>query len=82
MSSKKCFSCGISKSLDKFYLNRRKHKLASDLGVTVVCKDCDLLKAIRTLSNVRFDFQTEKFVVNKFENEEQVVKWYRENEQL
>lgn len=80
--TKVCFTCKMKKPLSAFYKNKMKHALKSDLGVTVVCKDCDLLSAIRNLSNVRFNFETNKFEVNHFQNVSEVVVWYEQNNQL
>lgn len=80
--TKVCFQCKMRKPLSAFYPNRMKHALKSDLGVTVVCKDCDLLFAIRNLSNTRYNFENGKFEVNHFQSVSEVVTWYEENGQL
>lgn len=80
--TKVCFGCKTRKPLFAFKVNRMKHALKSDLGVCTVCKDCDLLSAIRTLKNVRYNFETGKFEVNTFENAQEVVAWYEKNETL
>jgi len=78
MESKVCFECGRLRLLSEFEKNER-FNLPTDFGTMKVCKDCDLLKTLKTLSNVRFDKEQGKFIVNKFENHEEVVRWYREH---
>jgi hypothetical protein len=80
--TKVCFGCFVRKPLSAFKANGMKHKIKSDLGVCSVCKDCDLLRTLRTLKNVRYNFEIKKFEVNTFQNPEEVVKWYAENENL
>lgn len=81
-TKKVCFNCQQSKPLSAFAKNRMKYSIKSDMGRMLVCKDCDLLRSIRTLTNVRFNFETGKFEINYFKNAAEVVTWYEKNETL
>lgn len=79
MESKKCFYCKIEKPLSDFKIDRRKYQIKSDLGTCKSCKQCFLEQSIKDLSVIYFDFELNKFVIEKFETAEEVIKFI-ENE--
>lgn len=76
MKSKKCFRCKIEKSLDKFQEDKRKYQLPSDLATCKVCIECNIERALEDLSLVFFNFEENKFEVVKFEDKEEVIKYF------
>lgn len=76
MKSKKCFRCKIEKSLDKFQEDKRKYQLPSDLSTCKVCIHCNIERALEDLSTCTFNFDENKFEVMKFENQEEVIKYF------
>ena len=78
--SKKCFSCKIEKPLSQFKPDKRKYQLKADKKTCKVCNSCEFDRASKDLSVVRFNFEIEKFEVIKFENKEQVLKYFKDNE--
>lgn len=77
---KKCFYCKIEKPLNEFSLDRRKYQIKADLGTCKGCKQCYLEQSIRDLSVIYFDFEIDKFVIEKFETKEEVIKFIENNE--
>lgn len=78
--SKKCFSCKIEKPLSEYKPDNRKYQLKADKNTCKFCTSCEFKRAIRRLGVVRFNFETSKFEVIDFENEEEVVKYFKEKE--
>lgn len=76
METLKCFSCQITKPLDKFKDNNRKYQLKSSKGKCIVCKLCSFTKALETLSVVRYDYTEGKFVMISFNNQHEVVDFF------
>jgi hypothetical protein len=70
---KTCFTCKEEKPLSEFAINRMKYQVKSDLGHCIVCYECEAAKALRDLSVIRYNFDTGKFEVHKFETEEEVI---------
>ena len=73
---KKCFLCKELKHLSEYDPDNRKYQLKPDLNTCKVCKVCDFNRALKELSVVRFNFETTKFEVINFENQEQVIEYY------
>jgi len=73
---KKCFRCKLQKSLSAFDVDRRKYQLPSDLGTCKVCIKCNLERALKDLSTIKFNFEDNKFEVKKFENKEEAIKYF------
>jgi hypothetical protein len=55
-----------------------KFVLKSDYGTCRVCRECEFLKALEDKSKVSFNIITEKFDVLKFENDMEVIKYFKE----
>lgn len=73
---KKCFLCKELLPLEEFDVDNRKYQLKADMGTCKVCRKCELERAIRDLSTVKFNYETNKFEVIKFENEDEVREYY------
>lgn len=73
---KNCFLCKELLPLEEFDVDNRKYQLKADMGTCKVCKKCELERAIRDLSTVKFNYETNKFEVIKFENEDEVREYY------
>ena len=80
--TKECFSCKMELELSEFAVNNRLYKNATQKGVVYVCKICEFRKAIKDLSNVRFNYETNKFEVNHFVDLNELVIWYKEKGEL
>lgn len=78
MSVKKCFACKESKQLSDYESDNRKYQLSADLKTCKVCKQCELEKALTDLSCCRYNYETNKFDVIKFDSEEDVRDYFRE----
>lgn len=76
---KKCFTCKVEKPLSEFEVNRMKYQVKADLGTCIVCKECELAKAIKTLSVIKYDFEQGKFVLIKFNTENEVINYFKQN---
>jgi hypothetical protein len=76
---KNCFLCKELLSLEEFDVDNRKYQLKADMGTCKVCRKCELERAIRDLSTVKFNYETNKFEVIKFENEDEVREYYTNN---
>ena len=79
---KECFNCKRNLPLSEFNKSNRKYQLKSDLGVVKVCKICNFEKAIKILSLVNFNFESNKFEVINFESINEVSKWFVNNNQI
>jgi hypothetical protein len=77
--TKKCFKCNQILPLTEFKINS-KFNLPTDKGTVKICKTCDFMQALRTLSNIRWI--NNQYVVNKFNNQCEVVKWYEQHEPI
>lgn len=73
--TKKCFYCKIEKPLKEFSVDRRKYQIKADLGTCKGCKQCYLKKSIKDLSVIYFDFELNKYIIEKFETAEEVIKF-------
>ncbi len=73
---KKCFLCKELLPLEEFDVDNRKYQLKADMGTCKVCRKCELERAIRDLSTVKFNYEINKFEVIKFENEDEVREYY------
>jgi len=73
---KKCFRCKELLDLSEFDVDNRKYQLKADMGTCKVCKSCEIDRAIKDLSTVKFNYETNKFEVIKFENEDDVKRYY------
>jgi hypothetical protein len=80
--TKPCFTCKMELELTEYAVNNRLYKNASQKGVVYVCKMCEFRKAIKDLSNVRYNFETSKFEVNHFADLNELVNWYKEKGEL
>lgn len=80
MEKKKCFTCKVEKPLSEFEVNRMKYRLKSDLGVCIVCKDCELARALEALSIVKYDFTINKFVIIDFQTKEEVLEHFKQRD--
>jgi uncharacterized CHY-type Zn-finger protein len=76
---KQCFKCNQTLPLSEFKVNT-KFNLPSDKGTVKVCKTCDFMQTLRTLSNIRWNGTT--YTVNRFNNQCEVVEWYKQNEPI
>jgi hypothetical protein len=76
---KQCFKCNQMLPLSEFKVNT-KFNLTTDKGTVKVCKTCDFMQTLRTLSNIRWNGTT--YIVNKFNNQCEVVEWYKQNEPI
>ena len=76
---KKCFLCKELLPLEEFDVDNRKYQLKTDMGTCKVCRKCELERAIRDLSTVKFNYEINKFEVIKFENEDEVREYYTNN---
>jgi hypothetical protein len=76
MESKKCFTCKIEKPLNQFDIDRMKYQLKSDKGTCKVCKECELNKALKTLSIIRYNFEIMKFEIINFDNADEVLNYF------
>lgn len=77
--TKKCFYCKIEKPLDDFSINKRKYQVKKEKGRCISCKQCFLEQSIKDLSVIYFDFELNKYIIEKFETAEEVIKFI-ENE--
>ena len=77
MQTKSCFKCKLNKPLDEFPINKRSYQLKSDLGRCITCWDCEEAKAINDLSVIRLNFETNKFDIIKFENEQEAMEFIK-----
>ena len=73
---KECFNCKELLPLSEYKVSRKSGLLKSDLGRCRVCRKCELERAIRDLSTVKFNYEINKFEVIKFENENEVREYY------
>lgn len=73
--TKKCFYCKIEKPLDCFSINKRKYQVKADQGRCISCKQCFLEQSINDLSVIYFDFEFNKYIIEKFETSEEVIKF-------
>lgn len=77
--TKKCFYCKIEKPLEYFSINKRKYQVKQEKGRCISCKQCFLEQSIKDLSVIYFDFELNKYIIEKFETAEEVIKFI-ENE--
>ena len=77
METKKCFSCKEILPLNAYKPDKRKYQLKNSKGRCVVCHECCLEKALEKMSCIRFDYELDKFVVHNFENEQEVIEFYK-----
>lgn len=77
--TKKCFYCKIEKPLNCFSINKRKYQVKEEKGRCISCKQCFLEQSIKDLSVIYFDFELNKYIIEKFETAEEVIKFI-ENE--
>lgn len=77
--TKKCFYCKIEKPLEDFSINKRKYQVKQEKGRCISCKQCFLEQSIKDLSVIYFDFELNKYIIEKFETAEEVIKFI-ENE--
>ena len=77
--TKKCFKCNQILPLTEFKINS-KFNLPTDKGTVKICKTCDFMQALRTLSNIRWNGTT--FIVNKFNTKYEVIDWYDKYEPI
>lgn len=73
--TKKCFYCKVEKPLGNFSINKRKYQVKADKGRCISCKQCYLEQSIKDLSVIYFDFESNKYIIDKFETKEQVIKF-------
>jgi predicted metal-binding protein len=78
MESKKCFTCNIEKPLNQYDIDRMKYQLKSDKGTCKVCRECNVNKALKTLSIIRYNFEIMKFEVINFDNTDGVLNYFNE----
>lgn len=74
---KKCFNCKVEKPLSEFEINRMKYQVKADLGTCIVCKECELARALEALSVIKYDFTINKFVTIDFQTKEEVVEYFK-----
>ena len=79
VDGKKCFLCKELKHLSEYDPDNRKYQLKPDLHTCKVCKVCDLNRALEELSIVKYNFEESKFEVITFETQEDVKKFYSNN---
>lgn len=77
---KKCFTCKVEKPLSEFDINRMKYQVKADLGTCIVCKECELTKAIETLSVIKYDFIISKFITINFQTKEEVLEHFKQRD--
>lgn len=77
MDSKKCFKCNIIKTLDKFTVNKRKYCLPSDKGTNIVCESCTKKRALKEMSLVVFNFETDRFEIIYFKTKKEVNEYFK-----
>lgn len=75
--TKRCFRCKKLRTLDKFKVNRMRHKIASDKGRCIVCVKCDRVRVLSELWATRFDFEQRQFVVHRFKNKNQALNFLK-----
>lgn len=73
---KKCFSCKKPRLLFLFSKNRRQYNLPADIGRCKCCNICELKKALKTLSVLRFDFDIQKYKIIHFKNKFNVLMYF------
>ena len=73
--TKKCFYCKIEKPLEDFSINKRKYQVKQEKGRCISCKQCFLEQSIKDLSVIYFDFELNKYIIEKFETAEEVIKF-------
>jgi hypothetical protein len=73
---KECFNCKELLTLDKFKVDNRKYQLPANKGTCKVCIKCEIERTLNDLSTVKFNYETDKFEVIKFENENEVREYY------
>jgi len=76
--TKQCFNCKVYKNLTDFDIDNRKYQLKVDMGRCKVCIQCEITKTLADLSCCRFNYDTNKFEVIKFDNKEQVLLYFKE----
>ena len=76
----KCFKCRIDKPLSKYAPNRRKYQIKSHKGMCIICKQCNLLTAIRKLKVVRYDFEENTFKIINFKDANEAVEFVNNEE--
>jgi hypothetical protein len=76
---KNCFRCKELLPLSDFEVDNRKYQLKADMGTCKVCKKCELERALKDLSTVKYNYELEKFEVIKFNNEEEVYDFFYGN---
>ncbi|CAB5218483.1 hypothetical protein UFOVP211_22 [uncultured Caudovirales phage] len=76
MQTKRCFECRQIKQLTEFSINRRKYCLPSDKGTNICCIECNINRAKRQMSAVQFNFETNKYEIINFNNEQEIEKYY------
>lgn len=80
MDFKNCFTCKQELPLDAFSVSNMKYQLKTDKGVLRVCKKCTFFSAIKKLSMVKYNFETRKFDIIKFENAGAVAEYFTKND--
>lgn len=77
---KNCFTCKVEKPLSEFDVNRMKYQVKADLGTCIVCKECELAKALEALSVIKYDFTINKFVTIDFQTKEEVLEHFKQRD--
>lgn len=75
---KTCFKCKNLLPLTSFTVDKRKYQLPEDKGHCKICDKCEFFSTLTNLSNVRYNYEESKFIVNHFNNRAEVVQWYEE----
>lgn len=80
METLKCFRCNIEKPLTKFAVNNRKYQLKHAKGRCIVCKLCNLLRALDDQSVLKFNYETNKYDSINFKDSCEVIKYFEESD--
>lgn len=77
---KRCFYCNEMKDLSEYQVNNRKYQREADMGRCISCFDCEKKRAIKNMSTVRFNFETNKFELIYFNSINEIDKYYEKKE--
>ncbi|MEX0595166.1 MAG: hypothetical protein WD512_01620, partial [Candidatus Paceibacterota bacterium] len=60
--------------------NKRAYQVKANKGMCIICKSCSLIKALETMSVVRYDYEDSKFKIITFKDANEVLELYNKEE--
>jgi hypothetical protein len=74
---KKCFGCKTIKPLSNYSINKRAYQVKAEKGRCIMCSECCIKRASKTMSAIKHNAETNKFETVEFETMDELNKYYK-----